>query len=68
MTGSELRDALRFLGLTQRGFALWIGYTEGSVSRWVRGQLPIPLVVDRLVWTLVVNKIVLELHRGAGRG
>lgn len=41
--------ALASLGLTQIEFARLTGMTNGTVSRWVRGVLPVPVWAERLL-------------------
>lgn len=48
MTGPELRAALDELGLTQAEFAAFTGLHEQTVSKYVRGALDVPLIVQRV--------------------
>lgn len=49
MTGSELSEALRAAGYSQKQFAKKIRYSEVTVSRWVRGHWPVPPVIELAV-------------------
>jgi len=49
MTPATFAAALASLGLTQIEFARLTGLTNGTVSRWVRGVLPVPLWAERLL-------------------
>lgn len=55
MTPATFAAALASLGLTQIEFARLTGLTNGTVSRWVRGVLPVPLWAERLLdaWRVV---------------
>lgn len=47
-TGAELRAALDALGLTQTEFAVYAGLHEQTISKYVRGALDVPLIVQRV--------------------
>lgn len=49
MTPAAFAAALDALDLTQVQFARLTGMTNGTVSRWVRGVLPVPLWAERLL-------------------
>ena len=55
MTPATFAAALASLGLTQIEFARLTGLTNGTVSRWVRGVLPVPLWAEMLLdaWRVV---------------
>ncbi len=42
MTPKELRDTLEQLGFNQSSFARSVGLRRETVSRWVRGEIPVP--------------------------
>ncbi len=52
MVGSELRNALITLRMSQREFANKSGVREETVSRWVRDRKPIPRHIEWLVTSL----------------
>ena len=49
MTPATFAAALASLDLSQTQFARLTGMTNGTVSRWVRGVLPVPLWAERLL-------------------
>lgn len=49
MTADDLRIALDELGLSQHAFGDMIGARQATISRYVRGDLEIPLMVEKLV-------------------
>lgn len=52
MTGLELQDARRGLGLTQQQLAQLVGVTPETIARWERDGVPIrdqAFVIGRLV-------------------
>lgn len=49
MTPTTFAAALASLDLSQVQFARLTGMTNGTVSRWVRGVLPVPLWAERLL-------------------
>jgi DNA-binding transcriptional regulator YiaG len=49
MTPAAFASALDALDLSQVQFARLAGVTNGTVSRWVRGVLPVPLWAERLL-------------------
>ena len=49
MTGTDLLTTLRALGVSQKDFAKRIGYDKATISRYVRGHLEIPPVVELAV-------------------
>lgn len=49
MTPATFAAALASLGLTQIEFARLTDLDNGTVSRWVRGVLPVPLWAERLL-------------------
>jgi putative transcriptional regulator len=52
MTGKELRQIRKGLGLTQQQLAARIGVTSNSLARWERGEVGISEPVARLVRVL----------------
>ena len=49
MTGDELKRTLKDLGISQRKFAAEIDVREETVSRWMKGKIPVPQVVSKYV-------------------
>jgi transcriptional regulator with XRE-family HTH domain len=49
VTGDELRDLRKRLGLTQVELAEKVGVASNTVARWERGELGISEPVSRLV-------------------
>lgn len=60
MTCKQLREALDELGITQVGFARFIGVDERTVRSWVGGLYPVPRYVEILVDLLKNNGEPLE--------
>jgi transcriptional regulator with XRE-family HTH domain len=54
MTPSERRAALEAIGWTQRGLADRLGWDEGTVRRWMRGNGEAPADVDQWLAELAV--------------
>ena len=42
MTSRMFRMRLKEAGISQRKFALWLGFDVGTVNRWARGHRDIP--------------------------
>ena len=38
MTGRQFKSRLKEAGVSQRKFALWLGFDVGTVNRWARGN------------------------------
>lgn len=55
MSGYELREAIRALGMDQRQAAGYLRVTEGAVSRWVNGERPIPGPICKLIEMAVLE-------------
>lgn len=49
MTDTEFRDALARLRLPQKVFAAMIRRDTETVSRWARGERPVPGFVDLVI-------------------
>lgn len=62
MTADELRIALDELGMSQQEFGDMIGTRQATISRYLRGDLEIPLMVERLV------QYMLREHRNKNIG
>lgn len=60
MTHTELHEALRRIGWSQRQFAARLSVDEATVSRWVVGSRPIPAYVTEVVRLLLLAKQALE--------
>jgi plasmid maintenance system antidote protein VapI len=56
MTGQELQDSLKELGLSRKAFGELIGVHYRTISRWIKEEVPIPKVVALLVKTLTSKK------------
>ena len=60
MTGSELQDAIRRLGCSQKGFAEHCQMQEAHLSKLCRGHRPVPywlvLVLTEWLGPLPVNR------------
>jgi predicted transcriptional regulator len=48
----ELLVALRELGMSQKAFAALAGIRQEAVSRYVRGHVPVPRLVEMAVASL----------------
>lgn len=64
MTPTAFAAALDALNLSQVQFARLTGMTNGTVSRWVRGVLPVPLWAERLLDAWASCPEALERARG----
>ena len=42
MTARQFRIRLKKAGVSQRKFALWLGFGVGTVNRWAKGRRDIP--------------------------
>lgn len=64
MTGDELAERLKELGLKSRDFARLIEVHENTVANWLHGRQAVPGPVKRLMkaWRLLyrANKMALE--------
>ena len=45
MTARQFESRLETAGMSQRQFALWLGFAVNSVNRWARGHREIPRYV-----------------------
>jgi len=45
----DLKAELKSIGMTQKDFAEYVEINQNTVSRWVRGDLPLPKWVKRLI-------------------
>jgi transcriptional regulator with XRE-family HTH domain len=41
----NLKEELKFLGMTQKDFAKHLEKSTNTVNRWAKGEIPIPKVV-----------------------
>lgn len=57
LNGAEIRFLRKVMGWSGRAFALLIGVTPETVSRWENGKEPIGTVAERLLRVLVTQKI-----------
>ena len=56
MTGQELHDSLKQVGLTRKDFGELIDVHYRTISRWIKEEVPIPKVVALLVKSLTSEK------------
>ena len=49
MTGNELKNSLKALGVSQRKFAAEADVCEETVSRWIAGKIKVPMLVDKYI-------------------
>jgi DNA-binding transcriptional regulator YiaG len=42
MTARQFRRCLKEAGVSQRKFALWLGFDVGTVNRWAKGRRDLP--------------------------
>jgi plasmid maintenance system antidote protein VapI len=56
MTGQELQDSLKQVGISRKDFGQLIDVHYRTVSRWIKQEVPIPKVVALLVKTLTSKK------------
>jgi DNA-binding transcriptional regulator YiaG len=52
MTGQDVRDLRRRIGLSQQGLAVLLGVTTTTVHRWETGKSPIPPLLERALETV----------------
>jgi hypothetical protein len=45
LTGRQFRNRLKQAGVSQRRFALWLGFDAGTVYRWSGGRRTVPQYV-----------------------
>lgn len=57
MTPKEYTDALALLDLTHTAFAEWIGFHRRTSARYGRGDLPVPLWLDRYIRFLLLYRV-----------
>lgn len=57
INGAEIRFLRKIMGWSGRSFALLIGVTPETVSRWENGKEPIGPAAERLLRVLVTQKI-----------
>jgi len=57
LNGKELRFLRTYLGLSSAMFAIRVGLTKETVSRFENGKFPISKTLDVLVRSLVANKL-----------
>ena len=60
MTHTELHEALRRIGWSQRRLAARLSVDEATVSRWVVGSRPVPAYVAEVVRLLLLAHQALE--------
>jgi DNA-binding transcriptional regulator YiaG len=61
LTARQFQKRLKQAGISQRKFALWLGFDVGTVNRWARGSRPIPQYVAVLVSVLAKHPDVAAL-------
>lgn len=49
MNNYDLKQEIKKLGMTQKGFAEYIGVSENAVGKWVRGEILTPKWVPLLI-------------------
>jgi DNA-binding transcriptional regulator YiaG len=49
MTARQFKMRLKEAGISQRKFALWLGFDVGTVNRWARDRRDIPRYAEVLV-------------------
>jgi DNA-binding transcriptional regulator YiaG len=52
LTARQFKARLKQAGISQRKFALWLGFDVGTVNRWARGNRPVPQYAAVLVTLL----------------
>lgn len=61
MSDYNLKQEIKKLGMTQKGFAEHIGVGEQTVGQWVRGVVPVPKWVNLLIDLLHKEKKLNEI-------
>lgn len=60
MTPNQYRDAIKRLGLSQRGAGAFLGVDERTSRRWAIGEASIPESVGKLLRLMVRLKLTPE--------
>jgi len=64
----QFRMRLKEAGISQRKFALWLGFDVGTVNRWARGRADIPqhaaVVADLLATHPDIRQYPLAARKG----
>ena len=56
MTGEQLEQGIKDLGISRKAFAELIAVSYRTVCRWINNEVPIPKVVELLVKGLTAKK------------
>jgi DNA-binding transcriptional regulator YiaG len=59
MTGKELRQALKTMGLSQGKFARHIDVSPSTVGRWASNETPVPKLVKLWIDAVLIVKRIL---------
>jgi putative zinc finger/helix-turn-helix YgiT family protein len=62
LTHEEMRFVRKYLGFSGAAFATFAGVAPETVSRWETGKNAIPIVIERLLRSLVQSGFRLEEH------
>jgi DNA-binding transcriptional regulator YiaG len=61
LTARQFKARLKQAGVSQRRFALWLGFDVGTVNRWARGSYPVPQYAAVLVSLLAKHPEIAAL-------
>jgi DNA-binding transcriptional regulator YiaG len=61
LTARQFKARLKQAGVSQRRFALWLGFDVGTVNRWARGSREVPQHVAVIVSLLAKNPEIAAL-------
>jgi DNA-binding transcriptional regulator YiaG len=53
----ELRKALDQMGLSQVRAACLFGVNDRTVRRWIKGDQPVPRLVEIVLWLMIKYKV-----------
>jgi DNA-binding transcriptional regulator YiaG len=61
LTARQFKARLKQAGVSQRKFALWLGFDVSNVNRWARGSRPVPQHVAVIVSLLAKHPDIAAL-------
>jgi DNA-binding transcriptional regulator YiaG len=64
LTARQFKARLKRAGVSQRKFALWLGFDVSTVNRWARGTRPVPQHIAVLVSLLAKQPDIASLACG----
>jgi DNA-binding transcriptional regulator YiaG len=64
LTARQFKARLKQASVSQRRFALWLGFDVGTVNRWARGSQPVPQHIAVIVSILAKYPDIAALADG----